>query len=81
MILLLTNLAAEWPYSVAEECLGKYHINMIHTLLFHISEIFLLSGMDDESYVYTEVQILFAVSVYVPVRMNETNLLVRIFMK
>ena len=54
---------------------------MMHTLFFHISEIFLLSGMDDESYVYTEVQILFAVSVYVPVRMNETNLLVRIFMK
>ena len=49
---------------------------MIHTLLFHISEMFLLSGMDDESNVHTEVQILFAVSISVPVRMNEANLLV-----
>ena len=54
---------------------------MIHTLLFHISEMFVLSGMDDESNVHTEVQILFAVSVYVPVRMNEAKLLVRIFMR
>ena len=42
---------------------------------------FLLSGMDDESSVHTEVQILFAISVYVQVGMNEANLLVRIFMR
>ena len=64
MKLLSTNLAAEWPYSVAEECLGLKVSHKYESHFFlYISEIFLFSDVDDENYVYCKLKPCFSVSV------------------